>query len=434
MRPASRAGEILARLEHEGIRLGHERMLALLAALGEPQRRLPAILVAGTNGKGSVSSLLASIAQVAGYRVGLYTSPHLESPTERIRLDGHDIADGELAHWLELLLERCAAASLEPPTYFEALTLAALLHFDRYRVDLAVLEVGLGGRLDATNVTEPLLSVITSIGLDHQNVLGDTLTAIAGEKVRVARPRRPLVAWTALPEVSAAIEKGCAEIGARLVRAEKETRVLPLGQEGLTQRLAIDSRRHSLKVETRLLGAHQETNLALAVVAAEELADAGYSRIDGAAIEKGIAACVWPGRLEWMTTGDGRRVLIDAAHNEDGAVALAQYLETLGEPYDLLFGALGDKSVDKMLPVLARGAEHITLTRPPSPRATDPRAWLELLPERANGDIAVIDDPAEALAQAFARQAGLPRRTLVVCGSIYLIGHLRRILREDYSQ
>lgn len=433
MTPASRAGEILARLEHEGIRLGHERMLALLAALGEPQRRLPAVLVAGTNGKGSVSSLLASIGQVAGYRVGLYTSPHLESPTERIRLEGCDITDDDLAYWLELLLARCAASSLEPPTYFEALTLAALLHFDHHQVDLAVLEVGLGGRLDATNVTEPLLSVITAIGLDHQNVLGDTLTAIAGEKVRVARPRRPLVAWTALPEVSAAIEKGCAEIGARLLRAEKDTRVVPLGQDGLTQRLEIHSRRHTLQVQTRLLGAHQETNLALAVVAAEELADAGYSRIDGAAITKGIEACVWPGRLEWMTAADGRRVLIDAAHNEDGAVALAHYLDGLGEPFDLLFGALGDKSVDRMLPVLARGAERITLTRPPSPRATDPRGWLPLLPERQGGDVVVVDDPAAALAQALARQEGLPRRALVMCGSIYLIGHLRRILRETYG-
>lgn len=428
MTTESRAEEILARLEHEGIKLGNERMLALLSALGDPQLRLPAVLVAGTNGKGSVSSLLAQVAREAGYKVGLYTSPHLESPAERIRVDGADIPEPALTRWLELLLAESARLGLEKPTYFEALTLAAFLHFEGEKVDLAVLEVGLGGRLDATNVCRPLLSVITAIGFDHEKVLGDTLAAIAGEKARVARSGRPLVAWTALPEVASTLEDYSREIGARLESASELVTVEALGPDGLGERVAIRSPRHHLETTTRLLGRHQQVNLALAVLAAEKLEGAGFVRVDGAAIAAGIAACSWAGRLEWLRDREGREVLIDAAHNPDGAEALAGYLEELGRPFDLLFGALGDKAVEKMLPLLARGARRVTLTRPPSPRAVDPRGWIGLLPGRQPS--AFSDAPAIALQHALGEAGGIP---LVICGSIYLIGELRRVLRQDYG-
>lgn len=429
MKRAERAEEILARLEHEGIKLGHERMLSLLAALGDPHLRLPVVLVAGTNGKGSVSSLLDRIAREGGYAVGLYTSPHLESAAERIRVGGRDIAEADLFRHLERLLETSARLGLEKPTYFEALTLVAFLHFDEKRVDLAVLEVGLGGRLDATNVAEPLLSVITAIGFDHEKVLGDTLGAIAGEKVRVARPGRPLVAWTALPEVAATVAAYCREIGAELASVEELVTVEPLGPDGHGQRVRLASPRHLLEATTRLLGRHQWVNLAIAALAAEKLAGAGFPRLDGAAIASGIAGCAWPGRLEWLRDASGREVLIDAAHNPDGAAALAAYLEELGRPFDLLFGALGDKAVAKMLPLLAAGARRVTLTRPPSPRAVDPRSWRELVPD-PRLPVAVGDAPELALAHALGEMADRP---LVICGSIYLIGDLRRRLREDYG-
>ncbi len=425
----ARAEEILARLEHEGIKLGHERMLSLLSALGDPHLRLPAVLVAGTNGKGSVSSLLDRISREAGYRVGLYTSPHLESPVERIRVDGHDILDGKLAEWLELLLATSERIGLERATYFEALTLAAFLHFEEAKVDLAVLEVGLGGRLDATNVVSPLLSVITAIGFDHEKVLGDTLGAIAGEKVRVARPGRSLVAWTELPEVAETVSAYCRAIGAELFSAEKMVAVEPLGPDQDGQRVRVQSPRYLLEATARLLGRHQHVNLGIAVLAAEKLADAGFPRVDGAAIACGIGACAWPGRLEWMRDPAGHEVLIDAAHNPDGAAALAAYLDELGRPFDLLFGALGDKAVEKMLPRLATGATRVILTRPPSPRAVDPRGWQTLLHDRRQL-VAVGDVPAAALGHALEHLEGRP---LVICGSIYLIGDLRRILREDYG-
>ena len=425
----ARLDDLLGRLEHEGIKLGHERMQALLEALGDPQRRLPAVLIAGTNGKGSVSSLIARIARSAGYEVGLYTSPHLEAPTERIRVGGHDIPAATLGELLIHLEQTCHRLGLEKPTYFEALTVAAFLYFDRRRVDLAVLEVGLGGRLDATNVCDPLLAVITAIGFDHQNVLGSTLEAIAGEKVRIARPRRPLVAWTAPPEVAAVFAAYSREIGAALTSATTEVKVEPQARSPLTQRLRLTTARRRLEVETGLLGRHQETNLALALLAAEKLADAGFCRIDDASIVAGIAACTWPGRLEWQNDGQGRRVLIDAAHNPDGAAALSAYLAELAAPFDLLFGALGDKDVAGMLPVLSRGAERVTLTRPPSPRAVDPRRWQNLVEAPAER-VGLADDPEAALAEALVNAAGRP---LVICGSIYLIGLLRRSLRQRYG-
>ncbi len=194
-------------------------------------------------------------------------------------MGGRDIPDAALAALLELLLGTAARLGLEPPTYFEALTLAAFLYFDRKKVDLAVLEVGLGGRLDATNVGSPLLSVVTAVGFDHEKILGDTLAAIAGEKVRVARPGRPLVAWTAVPEVAATHQAYCREIGATLLPADRLVAVEPLGASARRQRVMITSPRHRFETETTLLGRHQWPNLALATLAAEELAEAGYPRL-----------------------------------------------------------------------------------------------------------------------------------------------------------
>ena len=413
---------ILARLEALGIRLGLERLRALLTALGDPQRRFPSVLVAGSNGKGSTSALLAAMAEAAGYRVGHYTSPHLESVEERIRIDGRAIERARLAGLIERVIAAAEADGGELPTYFEALTAAAFLAFAEDAVELAVLEVGMGGRLDATNVVEPVLSVITPISLEHREHLGDTLTAIAREKAGVLRPQRPAVAWVEEPEAEAALVAVAAEIGADLALADRQVRIASiesLGWVGQQVRLMTARERYDLRLA--LLGRHQARNLALAVAAAKALRELGFPNLNSAAIAEGAAVCRWPGRLELIELPDGRRVLLDAAHNPASVATLVAFLDELGEPFDLLFGVLGDKQVDEMLPPLAERARRVVLTQPTSPRARPAAELAQLLTDRPH--VHVEPDPERALNLA------LPSPLLVACGSIVLVGELRTILR-----
>ena len=223
--PAVDPNAVLSRLEGLGIKLGLERARDLLVRMGEPQLRLPSVLVAGTNGKGSTSSFLAAMAQAAGYRTGLYTSPHLESVEERLRIEGRAIGSGRLGAILEDLVALAERETGSPPTYFEAVTLAAFRWFADERVDLAVLEVGLGGRLDATNLADPILSLITPIGFDHREFLGDTLAAIAREKAGILRSGRPALAWIEDAEPAESAQTVADEIGADLHFASREVRI-----------------------------------------------------------------------------------------------------------------------------------------------------------------------------------------------------------------
>ena len=414
------ADEILARLEPLGVRLELDIFRRLLAALGEPQRRVPALLVAGTNGKGSVAALLDAIARAAGLRVGLYTSPHLERWEERIRVGGAPIAAPALASRLERALAAARRCGLPPPTPFEALTAAAWLEFGRAAVDLAVVEVGLGGRLDATNACDPVLSLITRVALDHRAELGADLAAIAREKAGILRRGTPAVVAAQEPNALAALREAAARIGAPLHLAADEVRVGAAEWRGLAGhrlRLATPAGVHAL--ELPLAGEHQIANAAVAVRAAE-LAAARWPAIDSDAIRRGVAACRWPGRLEaFAAPGGGTTVLLDAAHNPDGAAALARFLERLGQPYTLVFGCLADKDAREMLPRLVRGATSLVLTRPPSPRARPPEQLLALVP--AGLAAAVEEEPRSALGRALAAGPGL----LVVSGSIYLVGASR---------
>lgn len=397
------------------------------------------MLVGGTNGKGSTSALIASMARAAGYRVGTFASPHLESLRERIGIDGRAIDDETLADCLERILAPAATARAEPPTFFEAMTLSAFLHYRDAEADLAVMEVGLGGRLDATNVGEPLVSAVVSIGFDHQKQLGNTLAAIAGEKAAIARPARPLVTWAETDEVRGAFTHHAARLGARLVRVDATTRLLDTSNRSsddawaTRQRFHLETPRAAYDLEIAMPGAHQRRNAAVATAVAEELALSGFEAIDREAIERGAAACYWPGRLEWVELPDGRRLLLDVGHNAAGAAAVADYVArgTAGDErtVDLLFGAVGDKAIEKMLPTLAARAQRVTLTRPESSRAGDPHDWLPML--EPGTDVRVVVDPSDALEQALAQLE--PRRALVVTGSIFLVGALRRRLRERFG-
>lgn len=423
--PAVDPNAVLSRLEALGIKLGLERARDLLVRMGEPQRRFPSVLVAGTNGKGSTSSFLAAMAKAAGYRTGLYTSPHLETVEERLRIDGRAIDPGRLGAILDDLVGLAERETGSPPTYFEAVTLAAFRWFAEEKVDLAVVEVGLGGRLDATNLADPLLSLITPIGFDHQEFLGDTLAAIAREKAGILRAGRPGLVWIEDAEPAKSVRTVAGEVGADLRFASREVRieaVEPRGWEGQRIRLATPIREYDLEIG--LLGEHQAKNLGLAVRAAETLASQGFERLDSQAIAAGAAACRWPGRLEPILLPGGRRVLLDAAHNPDGAEVLARFLGGLGGSTDLLFGVLADKDYGEMLPRLAAQAGRVVLTRPASPRAKDPAELVPLLGGREG--VLVEPDPLRALDLAL----GLGGDVLVACGSIFLVGELRKGLRE----
>ena len=396
----------------------------LLAKLGDPQRELPAVLVAGTNGKGSTAALLAAIGCAAGYRTGLYTSPHLEEARERIRIDGVAIATLELDRLLDEVVE---AAEDELPTPFEALTAAALLAFVEDGVDLAVLEVGLGGRLDATNLVEPLLSVITPIALDHQEQLGSTLAAIAAEKAGVMRAGRPTIAWGEEAESTAALVAAARASGASVSFAVEEAEIVSAHADGLARQTLVLKRagaEHALRVA--LAGRHQLRNVALAVLAAERLAAGGFDRIDEDAISRGVGGCRWSGRLEAVALPDGPTVLLDGAHNPAGAAAIAEHLATLATPWDLVFGALADKDVAAMAAALALGARRVWLATPDSPRAL-PLVQLAALPALAGA--IPVGDLDGALARALDGAAPL----VVVTGSLYLVGAARRWLRERYG-
>jgi dihydrofolate synthase/folylpolyglutamate synthase len=420
----SSAHDLLAGLERFGIRLGLEHLRGLAGALGSPERAIPAVIVAGTNGKGSVASLLASIATRSGLATGLYTSPHLEFPEERIRLAGSPIPEAELAALLREVLDAATRLGHSSPTYFEAMTLAAFLHFTRRDAGLAVLEVGMGGRLDATNLADARLAVIAPVAFDHQEFLGNTLDAIAREKAGVLRPGAPAVFAPQPGEATQALHAEARRCGAPVTAVDEEVRSLEVqfrGLEGL--RLRLETRQQTYDLETALAGRHQAWNVATAVVAAERFPAATLAPLAPSAIVAGVAACRWPGRLERLQArGPAAAVLLDAAHNPAGCEALCAFLDELGRPFTLLFGALADKELGGMLPALAVRSRRIVLTRPVSPRAADPAALAALLP---GGREAVLEPAIEpALAAALAGENEL----VVACGSIFLIGEIRHLL------
>ena len=426
------ASRILDRLEVWGQKLGLDATRHLLGALGEPQQRVPAILVAGTNGKGSTSAALASILSAAGFRCGLYTSPHLEHVEERLRVDGAAISEDDLGAHLRRVLE---AAGPAPPTYFESLTAAAWLHFAASRVDVAVFEVGLGGRLDATNVSNPQLSVITQVARDHAQQLGWTLTSIAGEKAGVMRAGRKCLTWPGRPEVERELSRCAATSGAQLVDASAGVafdRVTAEDKRDARQTLSLATSRSAYWFRTPLAGGHQLANIALAVRAAEEFCVLAKRGLDAAAVQRGLESVLWPGRLEWVdieAKGGQRRILFDAAHNPAGAAALRGYLNETGIEFDILFGALDDKQPERCLPLVAERAGRVTLTAPDHRRAMAPDALAALLPA---GRAVVDSDAPSALEHSLATLTS-PHHTLVVTGSLYLVGEVRAALRARYG-
>ena len=417
------AQRLLERIDPNAMRLGLAGPRRLMAELGDPQRRFAAVLVAGTNGKGTVAAWLAAMTTAAGYRTGLYTSPHLEEPTERVRIDGRAVTGEELGDWLLAAAAAAERALGGLPTYFELFTAAACRGFAAAGVELAVLEVGMGGRLDATNVVEPALSIITEVGLDHERHLGSTRAEIAAEKAGILRPGKPLIAGCSHPEAMAAVRRAAMSAGAELVDATQAASWQAPG--GPREPIELSTHRRAYRLPTALAGEHQAANLALAVLAAERLRELGWPALDAAAITAGAERCRWPARLETVDL-EGRQVLLDVAHNPDAAAALAAHLVSLGRTYDLLYGTLADKRSERILPPLAGPARRIVLTRPSSERGREPRELLRLLLGRR---AIVAPRPAEALDRALGGNAPL----LVVCGSFHLVGEVRGLLSQRFG-
>jgi dihydrofolate synthase/folylpolyglutamate synthase len=428
MRPPRRriAGLYLAQRTRFGVKFGLETMQALVAEMGHPERAFPTLLVAGTNGKGSVVAYVDAALRASGLRTGRYTSPHLVRLNERITVNGRDISE----HDLEIAVRavRDAARRLVArgrirahPTYFEALTAAAFAHFRRRQVDVAVLEVGLGGRLDATNVADPLISAVVSIALDHEVYLGRTFASIAREKAGVMRAGRPTVVGPLPPSALRAVRVRARRTRARLVDARRGARLV--AQDGTVD---LQTPAHVYRGLRPLAGAHQRDNLLVAVRLLEEGRRAGLA-VDLDAVPAAIARTRWPGRLEWVP-GDPP-LLLDGAHNPAGARALARYLADR-RPFVLLFAAMDDKDVAGLARALFPLAAAVVLTRPRQSRAMDPLA----LSQRAGGPAAgAVREPSVFRALARARRLARARgrgTPVVVAGSLFLVGEVKGILER----
>lgn len=407
-----------------GIKLGLEAIDAVCVRLGRPEHRVPCVLVGGTNGKGSTAATLASIASAAGLRTGLYTSPHLIDVTERLRVGGRDVEAGELDLALAEVFGAADRAPALPLTYFEALTAAAFVLFAGRELDLAIYEVGLGGRLDATNVVPALLSIITSIDLDHMADLGPTRKAIAREKAGIFRSGRPALGLAG-DSISRLVLADAAEgVGALWHDAHRELRLsgVETGLDGTRFRLETPADVHAL--ETPLPGVHQAWNSSLAVRAAE-LLRLRLPSLTGAACVSGVRDVRWPGRLERFFVS-GRSVLLDGCHNPEGAAALAGFLEEAGLSgrVDLVFGAMADKDVEGMAARLFPHVRSTLLVPAGSPRATDPLGLA-----RRVSSVSPESSPRASLAAALDELLARPgSQPIIVAGSLYLVGEARRLL------
>ena len=447
-------GHELAQTPSNKFDLAHMRVL--LAAMDHPERAFPSVLIAGTNGKGSTAATLASILGASGLKTGLYTSPHLVRINERIRVNGEEISDDDFARLhgeVDRVAEKLVGEGQLPwhPSFFEMMTAIAFAHFARERVGIAVLEVGMGGRLDATNVVEPLVSVIADIALDHQKFLGNTVGEIAREKVGIIRSGGVVVTLPQQPEANDVIGNTILDRGARGVSA---VQYVPPVSPGSTQYSVLGTQRTSssaervenddaaqyrqeyplqvmgteILVETPLVGRHQLRNVALAVAAAEELWKLGFAGITAQSIERGIRETRWPGRFHVLAARAGwPEIVLDVAHNPAGAWALRS---ALSERYDdrpliFVFGAMRDKAISEMTEILFPLADRVIATRPDNPRAASPEE-IQQAGSRTGAEIETVADVGAALERA--RGVAGPKAVMVVTGSIYLVGEAMRLL------
>ncbi len=430
------APELHARSGQPRRKFSLDEVRTLLHALGDPHKAFRSVLIAGTNGKGSTAATLASILAAAGLRTGLYTSPHLERPNERIRLSSPElaeIADGDFARLyfrVQDAAQQLLAAGQLPqhPSYFEVLTALGFLYFAERHVDIAVLEVGLGGRLDATNVVDPLLSIVTDIALDHMEWLGPTISAIAREKAGILRPRGTLITLPQHPEANEVLGEVAVELGSRAVSAVP---YMPQTHDAPEGAYAVEALGSEIEVCSPLAGAHQHRNVALAIAAAVELATHHAFPVTPLSIANGIRKTQWPGRLERIEH-DGVAWIFDVAHNPAGAWALRASLRAIlkeGQQHIVLFSCLRDKPAAEMAQILFPLFDQAILAPIHAARAA---AMDDLLAAASTTGVPAVaaESVAAALGLAAERANG---GAVVVAGSVYLVGEARALLLSKMS-
>ncbi|HXU38373.1 MAG TPA: folylpolyglutamate synthase/dihydrofolate synthase family protein [Blastocatellia bacterium] len=423
-------------LGHEVLaaKYGLENITCLLEKLGNPELSFKSVIVAGTNGKGSVAAMIDSIARAAGHRCALFTSPHLVRIEERVQVDGEDIGESDFARLASRVREASedlvAVGRLDAaPTFFEQVAAIALCYFQESGAALAVLEVGLGGRLDATNAIDRVLSVITSIDLDHQNILGNTIEEIAGEKAAIIVPgARAVIGRQAHQAAVEVLMRRCLETSVLPIFANAPAQI-EAGERG---RLTFDyesSHTFYSRIAIGLLGRHQADNAAAAIEAAEVLSESGFG-VTRENIIDGLRDVRWPGRLEMIE--DHPSVLLDGAHNPAGARALRAYLDEFWSgAITLVFGAMGDKDVDRMASELFDAARTVVLTRVRDSRAAGNARLGEAALNRARN---VIFTETVKQALSWARSVSTRDGLVCVAGSLHLVGEVKRLMEEEDSQ
>jgi dihydrofolate synthase / folylpolyglutamate synthase len=429
-------GHELAQTPTHKFDLAHMR--TLLGALNHPEEKFPSVLIAGTNGKGSTAATLASILRASGARTGLYTSPHLVRLNERIRINDTEIGDDEFALIHDLVdrtAERLVGEGELPwhPSFFEMLTAIAFEYFAQNKLDMAVLEVGMGGRLDATNVVDPRVSVITDISLDHQKFLGNTVAEIAREKAGIIRRGGIVVTLPQQPQANDVIGNTILELDAQGVSAVPYVPPVSPGsldyfdQSASTLRYPLQVMGKEIRVETPLVGRHQLRNIALAIATAEQLSKQGFA-ITPESIERGIRETHWPGRFQVVPArNNAPEYVFDVAHNPAGAWALRSALSTYYSDRQLtfVFGAMRDKAIGEMAEILFPLAERVIVTQADNPRSAT-AGEIRQAAVRTSTEIEAEADIGSALERA--RGLAGPRGVVVITGSIYIVGEAMRLL------
>jgi dihydrofolate synthase / folylpolyglutamate synthase len=410
-----------------------ENIRTLARQLGEPQRKFASVHIAGTNGKGSTAAMVERILRESGLKTGLYISPHLERINERIQLAGQEISDQDFAEsfnevhrWIERLLASGELAA--HPTYFECLTAMALETFARHKVDLAVLEVGMGGRLDATNIVVPEVAVITQIDYDHENYLGHSIEQIAGEKAAIMKPGVPVVLAIGRPRARVVAERHAAEVSSPVIEIDRDFRLENVreidGRYSATA-LHVESGER-FQVAPALAGRFQLRNALTAVAAVRVLAQRGFA-VTRESIERGLAEVRWPVRLEKI--GERPAVYLDGSHNPAGARELIDFWEHrfANRRIVLIYGAMRDKAVDEVCGLLFPRAAKVILTEPRQKRAVAVKALAAMTGHLAR-EFDTVADPVQAVKRAL--EATGPDDVIFITGSLYLAGDLRPFLRE----